>query len=79
MQVSFFEGDYDNVNNNKNVKQNKIMERKSLIHYLKPQHERVYIKVELAPENKLDEALISINPFIDKAQPDTGFTEISFR
>lgn len=79
VEVSFYEGDYDNVTSNKSVKTNKVSQNKSLIHYMKPQHERIFVKVEIPRESKIEEALISVNPFNDKSQLGSSYTEISFR
>lgn len=46
--ISFYEGDYDRINNKKQSDSKTLIDKNSLIHYLKPTYERVFIKVEIS-------------------------------
>jgi hypothetical protein len=42
------------------------MENRSLIHYIKPTYERIFIQVDADQDNKEDEAVFSLIAFNEK-------------
>jgi len=76
--VSFYEGDYDWIKNNNKVESKVITERKSLVHYIKPSLERVFITVEIPEGTEQKESLIEIIVFNEKHLDKNPYTELNF-
>jgi hypothetical protein len=55
------------------------MENRSLIHYIKPTYERIFIQVDADQDNKEDEAVFSLIAFNEKQLDKDPYTEISFQ
>jgi len=55
-----------------------ITERKSLVHYIKPSLERVFITVEIPEGTEQKESLIEIIVFNEKHLDKNPYTELNF-
>lgn len=76
--MSFYEGDYDWIKTNNKVESKVITERKSLVHYIKPSLERVFITVEIPEGTENKESLIEIIVFNEKHLDKNPYTELNF-
>lgn len=75
VKVSFYESDYNKINEREHSKYKTIKDSHSLVHYLKLEHERLFVKVQNS--KRVDLSLFNISIFNEKNLDNNPYSEIS--
>lgn len=71
------EADYDRISNKQFVDKKTIKDENSMVHYIKPQSNRVFVQIEVPKKSEFDKAILNIKAFNERHLDVNPYSEVS--